>query len=68
MARTFNCGIGMAVVVGEAVADQVIADLQAAGETVHRIGHIADGAKGCTVSGTGDTWSAMGDWSATHHG
>jgi phosphoribosylformylglycinamidine cyclo-ligase len=68
MARTFNCGIGMAVVVSEAVADQVIADLQAAGETVHRIGHIADGTKGCTVSGTGDTWSAMGDWSATHNG
>jgi phosphoribosylformylglycinamidine cyclo-ligase len=68
MARTFNCGIGMAVVVGEAVADQVIADLQAAGETVHRIGHITTGTKGCTVSGTGDTWSAMGDWSATHYG
>jgi phosphoribosylformylglycinamidine cyclo-ligase len=68
MARTFNCGIGMAVVVGEAIADQVIADLQAAGETVHRIGHIAAGTTGCTVSGTGDTWSAMGDWSATHNG
>jgi phosphoribosylformylglycinamidine cyclo-ligase len=68
MARTFNCGIGMAMVVGEGVADKVIADLHSAGETVHRIGHIAAGAKGCTVSGTGDTWSAMGDWSATHHG
>jgi phosphoribosylformylglycinamidine cyclo-ligase len=68
MARTFNCGIGMAVVVSETKVDQVIAELQAAGETVHRIGHIAAGAKGCTVSGTGDTWSAMGDWSATHHG
>ena len=68
MARTFNCGIGMAVVVGESVADQVMSELQATGETVHRIGHIASGAKGCTVSGTGDTWSALGDWSATHHG
>jgi phosphoribosylformylglycinamidine cyclo-ligase len=68
MARTFNCGIGMAVVVGEAVAHQVSADLTAAGETVYRIGHIAAAAKGCTVSGTGDTWSARGDWSATHHG
>jgi phosphoribosylformylglycinamidine cyclo-ligase len=68
MARTFNCGIGMAVVVSEAVANQVSADLAAAGETVHRIGHIAAGTKGCTVSGRGDTWSAMGDWSATHHG
>jgi phosphoribosylformylglycinamidine cyclo-ligase len=68
MARTFNCGIGMAVVVSEAVVNQVSADLVAAGETVHRIGHIAAGTKGCTVSGRGDTWSAMGDWSATHHG
>ena len=68
MARTFNCGIGMAVVVGESVADQMISELQAAGETIHRIGHIASGTKGCTVSGTGDTWSALGDWSATHHG
>ena len=68
MARTFNCGIGMAVVVTETDVDAVTSALTAAGETVHRIGHIAAGAKGCTVMGTGDTWSAMGDWSATHHG
>jgi phosphoribosylformylglycinamidine cyclo-ligase len=68
MARTFNCGIGMAVVVAAADAGDVIAALEGAGETVHRIGHIAAGEKGCTVSGTGDTWSALGDWSATHHG
>jgi phosphoribosylformylglycinamidine cyclo-ligase len=68
MARTFNCGIGMAVVVAAADADDVIAALKGAGETVHSIGHIAAGEKGCTVSGTGDTWSALGDWSATHHG
>ena len=30
------------------------------------IGHIADGGKGCTVSGGAETWSAMGAWSATH--
>ena len=51
MARTFNCGIGMAVVVAESDVAEVTAALQAAGETVHRIGHIAGGAKGCTVSG-----------------
>ena len=68
MARTFNCGIGMAVVVAETDVDAVASALTTAGETVHRIGHIAAGAKGCTVTGTGDTWSAMGDWSATHHG
>lgn len=68
MARTFNCGIGMAIVVSESDAQPVIAALTAAGEAVHRIGHIAQGAKGCTVSGKGDAWSARGDWSATHNG
>jgi phosphoribosylformylglycinamidine cyclo-ligase len=67
MARTFNCGIGMAVVVAPDQADCIASSLQAAGETVHWIGHIAAGEKGCTVAGTGDTWSALGDWSATHH-
>jgi phosphoribosylformylglycinamidine cyclo-ligase len=68
MARTFNCGIGMAVVVSPDQAADVQAALTVAGETVHKIGHIAAGETGCTVTGTGDTWSAMGDWSATHHG
>jgi phosphoribosylformylglycinamidine cyclo-ligase len=68
MARTFNCGIGMAVVVAQSDAADVTAALEAAGETVHRIGHIAAGAKGCTVTGRQETWSAMADWSATHNG
>ena len=40
MARTFNCGIGMAVVVDAAMVDRVTAALTAAGERVHRIGRI----------------------------
>jgi phosphoribosylformylglycinamidine cyclo-ligase len=68
MARTFNCGIGMAVIVAAEDANDVMASLTQAGETVHRIGHIGEGAKGCTVAGTGDTWAARGDWSATYHG
>ncbi|PQM27944.1 phosphoribosylformylglycinamidine cyclo-ligase [Sphingopyxis lindanitolerans] len=68
MARTFNCGIGMAVVVAEGDVAEVTAALEAAGETVHRIGHIADGEKGCTVTGSIETWSAREAWSATHHG
>jgi phosphoribosylformylglycinamidine cyclo-ligase len=68
MARTFNCGIGMAVVVAEADVATVTAELEAAGETVHRIGHIAVGEKGCTVIGSIETWSAMEDWSAVFHG
>ncbi|MET0269632.1 MAG: phosphoribosylformylglycinamidine cyclo-ligase, partial [Sphingomonas sp.] len=68
MARTFNCGIGMAVIVAPGDVEDVIARLEAAGETVHRIGRIEAGDKGCTVSGGADTWSAREAWSATHHG
>jgi phosphoribosylformylglycinamidine cyclo-ligase len=35
---------------------------------VFRIGHIAAGEKGCTVTGSIETWSAQADWTATHHG
>ena len=68
MARTFNCGIGMALVVDEADVETVTAALEAAGETVMRIGHIEAGQKGCTVSGNADCWSARDVWSATHNG
>jgi phosphoribosylformylglycinamidine cyclo-ligase len=40
MYRTFNCGIGMVVIVSPADADQAISQLQAEGETVTRIGVI----------------------------
>ena len=67
MARTFNCGVGMVLAVAEADAASVTAELEAAGETVHRVGHIASGERGCTVSGSAGTWSARDRWSATHH-
>lgn len=41
MFRTFNCGIGMCVVVDAADADAATALLENAGETVRRIGRIA---------------------------
>jgi len=68
MARTFNCGIGMALVVAPDAAEAVTAELEAAGETVFRIGHVAEGEKGCTVSGSAEAWSARAAWTATHHG
>ena len=68
MARTFNCGIGMAVIVAEADVAETTARLEAAGETVLQIGRIEAGEKGCTVTGSTETWSARADWSATHHG
>jgi phosphoribosylformylglycinamidine cyclo-ligase len=40
MVRTFNCGIGMVVVVPEEATDRATALLADAGETVHRIGRI----------------------------
>lgn len=66
MARTFNCGVGMAIVVDEAAATDVSTALEAAGETVFRIGHVHSGARGCTVKGSIETWSARGAWRATH--
>jgi phosphoribosylformylglycinamidine cyclo-ligase len=68
MARTFNCGVGMAVVVAEKDAGELTGALEAARETVVRIGAIETGEKGCTVSGSVETWSARSAWSATHHG
>ncbi|MHB1232449.1 MAG: phosphoribosylformylglycinamidine cyclo-ligase [Burkholderiales bacterium] len=40
MYRTFNCGIGMAVVVAQADAGRAMQSLAAMGETVYRIGEI----------------------------
>jgi phosphoribosylformylglycinamidine cyclo-ligase len=40
MHRVFNCGIGMTVIVSKENADAAMAQLQAAGETVYRIGAI----------------------------
>jgi phosphoribosylformylglycinamidine cyclo-ligase len=68
MARTFNCGIGMALVVAADQAGAVRSALEAAGETVVAIGSIAEGPRGCTVSGSAEAWSARAAWSATHNG
>ena len=40
MYRTFNCGIGMVVIVSQADAGKAISQLQAAGEKVWQIGQI----------------------------
>ncbi|PKO87533.1 MAG: phosphoribosylformylglycinamidine cyclo-ligase [Betaproteobacteria bacterium HGW-Betaproteobacteria-12] len=40
MHRVFNCGIGLVVVVAAADAEAAMAELQAQGETVYRIGQI----------------------------
>jgi phosphoribosylformylglycinamidine cyclo-ligase len=67
MARTFNCGIGMAVIVTANQADEIAAALENAGESVSRIGRIEAGQRGCTVTGKAGSWNSAGDWSATHN-
>jgi phosphoribosylformylglycinamidine cyclo-ligase len=67
MARTFNCGIGMAVIVSPGDADRVSSKLQEGGETVFEIGRIEHGQRGCTVAGEAGTWKSSDDWSATHN-
>ncbi len=68
MARTFNCGIGMALAVSADDVPSVTCALQADGETVLTIGRIERGIRGCTVRGSAGTWSATTDWSAEHDG
>lgn len=66
MARTFNCGIGMVLAVAADEAAMLAKDLEAAGETVFFIGEVEPGARGCTVQGTAESWSAREGWEATH--
>ena len=66
MARTFNCGIGMVLAVAADDVASVEADLVASGETVHVIGAIEPGERGCTVQGSAEAWSAREAWEAVH--
>ena len=67
MARTFNCGVGMAVIVSREAVTSVMAALEGAGETAFEIGRVEEGPRGCTVDGSAGTWNSTGDWSATHN-
>jgi phosphoribosylformylglycinamidine cyclo-ligase len=67
MARTFNCGVGMAVIAAPENAAAVTASLEGAGESAFEIGRIEAGPRGCTVRGQSATWSSPKDWSATHN-
>jgi phosphoribosylformylglycinamidine cyclo-ligase len=66
MARTFNCGVGMVLVVEEGAADRIARELADAGERVVRVGTIEAGERGCTVRGSAGTWQADEAWEARH--
>jgi phosphoribosylformylglycinamidine cyclo-ligase len=67
-ARTFNCGIGMVLLVASADVKHVTEQLEKAGESVFAIGRVEVGERGCTVAGPAESWSMREAWSATHHG
>ena len=74
MVRTFNCGIGMVVIVSRDDLSQFAIGHAAAEETYWQIGRIEAGQRGCTVEGAGysgigtPTWGGSSEnWSATHH-
>jgi phosphoribosylformylglycinamidine cyclo-ligase len=67
MARTFNCGIGMAAIVSPETSAAVSDSLEGAGESVFEIGRVEAGPRGCTVQGQAGGWNSPKDWSATHN-
>jgi len=66
MSRTFNCGIGMVVVVAPESVEQAKAILEEYGEVVFQIGSITngEGKPRCRVTGNAGTWGSSTDWSA----
>src|ERR1044071_8238129 len=55
MARTFNCGIGMALIVSEDDVKDVIDTFENSGESAFQVGRVEAGRKGCTVTGSRGT-------------
>ena len=65
LARTFNCGIGMAVIADAARAEKLASEFKSAGEIVHRIGTIVSGeAREAVVSGDAGVWGFDAPWRA----
>ncbi len=66
MARTFNCGVGMAVIVAAGISGDVAKALEDAGESAFVIGRIEADVDGCTVRGPAGSWGSSKEWSAAH--
>ena len=67
-ARTFNCGVGMVLIVPEPEVESVLQALKTAGEESWPIGRVMPGERGCTINGSAGTWSGRSAWSVVHHG
>jgi phosphoribosylformylglycinamidine cyclo-ligase len=65
MARTFNCGIGMVLIIQPDERETVGMALGDADGI--EIGMIEEGQRGCTVHGSMGRWGSAEDWSATHN-
>ncbi|MEO6224894.1 MAG: phosphoribosylformylglycinamidine cyclo-ligase [Sphingomicrobium sp.] len=66
LARTFNCGVGMAVIVAPDAVASLTQALTGAGESVLEIGRVEAGPRGCTVGGPAGSWGSPEGWSAKH--
>lgn len=67
MAKTFNCGIGMAVIVPADKADEAKATFEANGETVYHIGTVRaknGDEPATTVNGSAGSWGYPDAWTA----
>jgi phosphoribosylformylglycinamidine cyclo-ligase len=60
MHRSFNCGIGMVIIVGADVSEEVIAGLRASGETATLIGSAGLRASGETATLIGSVVETSG--------
>ena len=59
----------MAVIVAPEQADAIIEHLDdgTQRDVAFRIGEVAEGPRGCTVTGKGGSWDSDKDWSVTHN-
>eukprot|EP01135_Chromosphaera_perkinsii_P009406 Nk52_evm82s1737 gene=Nk52_evmTU82s1737 len=61
LGRTFNCGVGMVLIADATVANEVLKELEAAGEKAFKIGHLAErpaGAEHVVLENVQNSWSA----------
>jgi phosphoribosylformylglycinamidine cyclo-ligase len=66
LGRTFNCGIGMVLIVARSDVKHVLQSLDNTSETAFEIGRIDNGDRGCTLAGPADSWSSRDPWTASH--